>query len=84
MLTAEDEKAQQVAIQMLTFLCQMGSDWQSQEQLALAKFGNGVILSNLVDRLGAVCKLKKLSTNNIAELARLMQLLSSATSGWQT
>ena len=81
LLTADIKAGQDVAIQMLTFLCQMGAEWQTQEQLALAKFGNGVILSNLVERLGAVCNQTKLSGAKAAELASLLQLLSSATAG---
>ena len=81
LLTADIKAAHQVAIQMLTFLCQMGTEWQTQEQLALANFGNGVVLSNLVERLGAACNESKVSGAKAAELASLLQLLSSATAG---
>lgn len=81
LLTAEDKGSQKVAIEMLTFLCEMGSEWQTQEQLNLAKFGNGAILANLVQRIGHLSNQTKLSAAKAAELARLLQLLSSATSG---
>ena len=81
LLTAQDRGSQRVAIEMLTFLCEMGSEWQTQEQLALAKFGNGVILDNLVQRIREISNQTKLSRAKAAELARLLQLLSLATSG---
>ena len=81
LLTAQDKGAQKAAIQMLTFLCQMRSEWQSTEQLTLATFGNGVILSDLVQRIESMSKQTKLSSAKSAELASLLQLLSSATSG---
>lgn len=81
LLTAQDKGAQKVAIQMLTFLCQMGSEWQLQEQLTLARFCDGVILSDLVQRVESMSKQTKLSAAKSAELASLLQLLSSATSG---
>ena len=81
LLTAEDKGSQKVAIEMLTFLCEMGSEWQTQEQLNLAKFDNGVILAHLVQRIGQTSNQTKLSTTKAIELANLLQLLSSATSG---
>ena len=81
LLTVEDKGSQKTAVEMLTFLCEMGSEWQTQEQLNLAKFGNGVLLSNLVQRIGRMSNQTKLSTAKAAELASLLQLLSSATSG---
>lgn len=83
LLTAEDKSAQQAAIQMLTFLCQMDSEWQAKEQIALASYDNGIILTVLVERLEATANLNKLSAAKAAELATLLQLLSSATSGIQ-
>lgn len=81
LLTAEDKGAQKIAVEMLIFLCEMGSEWQTQEQLNIAKFDNGAILANLVHRFGKMANQTKLSTAKAAELARFLQLLSSATSG---
>ena len=81
LLTAQDKGAQRVAVEMLTFLCEMGSEWQTQEQLTLANFDNGVILANLVERVEGLSTQTRLSTAKATELARLLQLLSSATSG---
>lgn len=81
LLTAQDKGAQRVAIEMLTFLCEMGSEWQTQEQLTLANFDKGVILAHLVERIERLSNQTRLSTAKAAELARLLQLLSSATSG---
>ena len=81
LLTAEDKGSQKVAIEMLTFLCEMGSEWQTQEQLNLARFGNGVILASLVQRIQQISNHTKLSTAKAAELAGLLQLLSLTTSG---
>lgn len=81
LLTAQDQGASTAAVQMLTFLCQMGSQRQRQEQLALAKFGNGVILDIVVQRIKKLCSQTKPSTAKAAELTSLLHLLSSATSG---
>ena len=81
LLTAEDKGAQTAAVKMLTFLCQVGSDWREQEQVAIAKFGDGAILVDLVERVQSVCHQRKLSPAKALELGSLLQLLSAATAG---
>lgn len=70
-----------MAVEMLTFLCEMGSEWQGQEQLTLANFDNGVILANLVERIEGLSAQTRLSKAKAVQLTALLQLLSSATSG---
>ncbi len=81
LLTAEDLGAQKAAIKMLTFLCQVDSEWREQEQLKVASFGSGAILLNLVDRMQLACHKRKVSAVGAAELGSIMNLVSSATAG---
>ena len=76
MLTAQDRGAQQAAIKMLTFLCQVDTEWQQQEQAAIANFRNGAILLHLVGRIHSACHYSKPS-----ELSSILNLVSSATAG---
>ncbi len=81
MLTAEDKVAQQAAVKMLTCLCQVDAEWQQQEQLAIANFGNGAILLSLVERVQSACHQRKLSATRVSELSSVLNLVSLTTSG---
>ena len=81
MLTAEDKGAQQAAVKMLTCLCQVDAEWQQQEQLAIANFGNGAILLSLVERVRSACQQRKLSGTRVSELSSVLNLVSLTSSG---
>ncbi len=81
MLTAEDKGAQQAAVKMLTCLCQVDAQWQQQEQLAIAMFGNGAILLSLVERVQSACHQRKLSATRASELSSVLNLVSLITGG---
>ncbi len=81
MLTAEDKGAQQAAVKMLTCLCQVDAEWQQQEQLAIANFGNAAILLSLVERIQSACHQRKLSATRVSELSSVLNLVSLTTSG---
>ena len=81
MLTAVDKGAQQAAVKMLTCLCQVDAEWQQQEQLAIATFGNGAILLSLVERVQSACHQRKLSATRASELSSVLNLVSLITGG---
>ena len=49
--------------------------------MAIAQFGDGAILVDLVERVQSVCHQRKLSPAKAPELGSLLQLLSAATAG---
>ncbi|DBA85814.1 TPA: hypothetical protein ACH3X1_005366 [Trebouxia sp. C0004] len=83
MLTAEDKGAQQAAVKMLSCLCQVDAEWQQQEQLAIATFGDGAILLRLVERIQSTCHQRKLSVTRASELSSVLNLVSLTTGGCQ-